>query len=166
MRRFAVLLLLALMLGAPQAGALTRKARNRVDHYRYVTCSTCPRAPQTYDGGYVTCITRKVQGIAENRLGDRLYDFWQWGKACFDPPSDFHSMHWDAGTGAGNQWWNAWGEVTPREVHKKQGSGPPPWRYRRTEFSFEASYAAWTLNEHKWAAQTFRSDGGYTPGHS
>jgi hypothetical protein len=167
MRRALIFLIAALVVIPTTAGATTRRQKNRVDHVKYyLTCATCPRIPT--DGGLVVCQTRKVEGVTYNRLGDRLYNFWQKGTACYDPPDHFKSMEWHAGSGAANQWWNAWGEdKSRREIHKDGGPGGlAPWRYRRTEFYFEASYKAWTFNEHVWAAQTFRSDGGYTPAHS
>lgn len=167
----AAALAVTVMGGMAQA---SRRSKNRLDHYKfYKTCATCPRGTMEstvtrYDSGQVIDWAHKVQGVAKDRLGYTLFTFWQSGHIWANPPNHIKKMRWDAGTGAGNQVWNMWEEDQPaREVHQGRGTTDGvPRRYRRTEFVFKASYAAWTFNENVWAAQTFWADGNYSSAHN
>lgn len=175
MRRLLASLIVAAVVVPTTASAMTRQERNKLDHYKfYNTCATCPRGTMSstvvrYDSNQVIDWQHKVQGVGVNRMGDRLFNFWQSGHMWANPPNSIKKMTWDAGTGVGNEWWNAYEEERKaREVHAGRGvnSYGSPYRYRRTEFVFKASYAAWTFNENAWAAQTFAADGSYTPAHN
>lgn len=183
MRRAAVaaLSLAVVFTLANGAGAMTRRQKNALDHVSYyLTCATCPRGTMQgseqpvveasyvkLDGpakAYVVHSTHKVSGVAKDRVGWRLFDFWQRGEAWYTPGRKFRKIRWTAGTGAAGQAWNQWREDRDsREIHK---GGGQHYRYRRTEFLFTASYAAWTFRSQVWAAQTIRDDGSYTPAHN
>lgn len=169
MRWIALVVSLVLLLASPAlAGRRAEIRRNRIK--RYVTCATCPRSVvSTVLDKDVIQMQRKEQGTAYGSE-DRLFHLYQKATWWFLHGKFTREVRWDAQTGFVNSAWNHWEEVAPREVHKDGGPGPPPWRYRRTEFTFHACWpvVGCVLNSHAWIAQTVRASKSYpyTPAHS
>lgn len=180
MRRFAVLLLLALVLGAvTQAQAMTKRQevkRNRIDRWSYVGCRTCPKAVSyaSFDAKSVIEKNIKVTGTAEysTNFGYKpLFWMWESSHSFFEHGHFTKPVQWDTGTGFNSTLWNHWEEVLPRDKHFDGGAGPPPWRYLRANFTFKSCWVgpiSCILHSHGWVSITARADANdpFRVGHS
>src|SRR6185312_4524597 len=92
----ALLLALATMAGVAQAST---RSKNRIDHYRYTPCATCPRVKAsyvTYDGKGVIHAQKKVTASAYNAGGSNLFSVFGKAESWFAHGHFTRPVKWSA----------------------------------------------------------------------
>lgn len=165
MRRVAILALAlgVMFAGTAEAGRRAEVRKNRIDHYRYKTCATCPRVKAsyvTYDAKSVINAQKKVVATAYNGGGSNLFAVWGKAESWFAHGHFTRAVQWSSGISYNDGFWNHWDEVPgSASIDTGHGAGPPEYGFRRWNKTLHACWpvAGCVLNSHPYVQITARA---------
>lgn len=159
----------AVLLVAAPAGASLR-SKNRIDHYKYTPCPTCPR---TRVNSVVLDATNRTQrkaivrkqikqpATAYNAGGTNLFMVWESAESFIGAHNKFaRPVNWGDGVNYNDGAWNHWDEVPgSRNYDTGGGAGPPEYRFRRANFTLHSCWpiAGCVYNSHPYVQITARA---------
>lgn len=158
-----VLALTVLFAGTAEAGRRQEIRKNRIDHYRYKACRTCPRVKAsyiTYDAKNVIHAQKKVPATAYNAGGSDLFSVFGTAEEWFAHGHMTRPVKWGANVTYNDGFWNHWDEVPgSRSIDTGGGAGPPEYRFRRWHFDLHSCWpiTGCLFNSHPYVQITARA---------
>jgi len=160
MRRLLASLVVVAVFATPAMASI--RSRNKIDHWsHYETCATCPRTIDYGPDGKLN--SRLWEAAAVNPYDQYILYVWERGKVYYSNGKCTSKPTWSDDYYIYGQVWNKY-QFEGKSAVKNQGSGPPPWRYRRVTYHF---YAGWrdvlSIHKDKYVGMTLRCDGTWAP---